>query len=140
MVDPDAVRLLARNQTKRQLSPLKLGLTFAINHLEAEVVAMIHKLMGYQFPSDPALECVFAKVAAGIQARVEFWVVVPIWFTIHALGAVMAEIRLFLVPQAMVFIPGALLGPAQRACGLDCASASAQRPMHVVGGTDSTDE
>jgi hypothetical protein len=38
-----------------------------------------------------------------------FWVVVPIWFLFHAFGSVMAETRLFLVPQALIFIPGALL-------------------------------
>jgi hypothetical protein len=48
------------------------------------------------------------------QLRVFFWVIVPIWFTVHALGAVMAETRIFLVPQALVFIPGALLSLAQQ--------------------------
>lgn len=37
-----------------------------------------------------------------------FLAIVPVWVVIHALAAVMAESRLFLVPQAMVFIPGAL--------------------------------
>lgn len=32
----------------------------------------------------------------------------PIWFVLHAVASVMAETRLFLVPQALVFIPGAL--------------------------------
>jgi len=41
--------------------------------------------------------------------RVFFWVVVPIWFVIHLVAAVMAETRLFLVPQALVFIPGSLI-------------------------------
>jgi len=50
-----------------------------------------------------------------MQLRVFFWVIVPIWFVIHAFGAVMAETRLFLVPQAMVFIPGALFSLAQQA-------------------------
>ena len=42
------------------------------------------------------------------QLRVFFWVLVPAWCVVHAVGAVMAEARLFLVPQALVFIPGAL--------------------------------
>jgi hypothetical protein len=50
-----------------------------------------------------------------LQLRVFFWVIVPIWFLIHAVGAVMAETRLFLVPQAMVLIPGALLSITQQA-------------------------
>lgn len=58
------------------------------------------------------------------QLRVFFWVIVPIWFTIHAFGAVMAEARLFLVPQAMVFIPGALLSFTQHAPASDHVSAS----------------
>ncbi len=37
-----------------------------------------------------------------------FWVVVPIWFLIHAFAGIMAETRLFLVPQALILIPGAL--------------------------------
>jgi hypothetical protein len=44
-----------------------------------------------------------------VQLRIFFWVIVPAWFLIHAFGAVMAESRLLLVPQAMVFIPGALI-------------------------------
>jgi hypothetical protein len=46
--------------------------------------------------------------------RVFFWVIVPIWLIVHAFSAVMAEARLFLVPQAMVFIPGALLSLKQQ--------------------------
>jgi hypothetical protein len=42
------------------------------------------------------------------QLRVFFWVVVPAWFAVHLTSAVMAETRLLLVPQALVFIPGAL--------------------------------
>ncbi|MBN1438499.1 MAG: hypothetical protein JW929_03740 [Anaerolineales bacterium] len=38
-----------------------------------------------------------------------FWVVVPIWLFVHAVASIMAECRVFLVPQAMFFIPGALL-------------------------------
>lgn len=41
--------------------------------------------------------------------RIFFWVVVPTWFAIHLVAAVMAETRLFLVPQALVFIPGSLI-------------------------------
>jgi hypothetical protein len=37
-----------------------------------------------------------------------FWTIVPIWIIIHFLGSVVAETRLFLVPQALVFIPGSL--------------------------------
>ena len=42
-----------------------------------------------------------------------FWTLVPLWFLIHALLAVLAESRLLLVPQALVLIPAALF-----ACGL----------------------
>ena len=37
-----------------------------------------------------------------------FLAVVPVWVVVHAFAAVLAESRLFLVPQALVFIPGAL--------------------------------
>jgi hypothetical protein len=50
-----------------------------------------------------------------LQLRVFFWAIVPIWFVVHAFSAVMAESRLFLVPQAMVFIPGALYSLTQQA-------------------------
>jgi hypothetical protein len=38
-----------------------------------------------------------------------FWVVVPVWLLVHAVASIMAECRVFLVPQTMFFIPGALL-------------------------------
>ena len=44
------------------------------------------------------------------ELRAFCWAVVPVWLVAHALGGVMAESRLFLVPQALVFIPGALAG------------------------------
>jgi len=50
-----------------------------------------------------------------LQLRVFFWSIVPIWFVIHAFGAVMAETRMFLVPQAMVFIPSAFFSLSQHA-------------------------
>jgi hypothetical protein len=37
-----------------------------------------------------------------------FWVVVPLWLLIHPITSVMAESRVFLVPQVLIFIPGAL--------------------------------
>lgn len=43
------------------------------------------------------------------QLRGFFWVVVPAWCVVHAVTAVMAETRVFLVPQALIFIPGALV-------------------------------
>jgi len=46
--------------------------------------------------------------------RAWFWALIPVWFLIHGLAAVAAEARLFLVPQVLVFIPGALHGIASR--------------------------
>lgn len=50
---------------------------------------------------------------AGLPSWPRLWqrwllVVCPIWFAVHALAGIMAETRLFLVPQALVFIPGTL--------------------------------
>lgn len=42
--------------------------------------------------------------------KIYFWVVVPAWIIIHFLASLVAESRLLLVPQALVFIPGALFG------------------------------
>jgi hypothetical protein len=39
-----------------------------------------------------------------------FWTLVPIWFLIHLFASILAESRLMLVPQSLIFIPGALLG------------------------------
>jgi hypothetical protein len=38
-----------------------------------------------------------------------FWTLVPVWFVVHAFAGVLAESRLMLVPQALVFIPAALV-------------------------------
>jgi len=42
--------------------------------------------------------------------KIYFWVVVPAWLAVHFLASLVAESRLLLVPQALVFIPGALFG------------------------------
>jgi hypothetical protein len=42
--------------------------------------------------------------------RIFFWVVVPVWVVIHFTAALVAETRLLLVPQALIFIPGAVFG------------------------------
>ncbi len=39
-----------------------------------------------------------------------FWAVVPVWFPAHFCLAHAPETRLFLVPQVLIFLPGALLG------------------------------
>ena len=39
-----------------------------------------------------------------------FWIVVPPWFLIHFFASAIAETRLLLVPHALIFLPGALLG------------------------------
>jgi hypothetical protein len=50
-----------------------------------------------------------------------FWVIVPVWFAVHFVAALVAETRLVLVPQALVFIPAALVGLV-----------AARRPMSKV--------
>lgn len=42
------------------------------------------------------------------QLKLFIWVILPVWFAVHLFAAVMAETRLFLVPLALVFVPGAL--------------------------------
>jgi hypothetical protein len=42
--------------------------------------------------------------------KIYFWVVTPLWFAVHFIAALVAETRLVLVPQALIFIPGALFG------------------------------
>ena len=37
-----------------------------------------------------------------------FWAIVPIWFVVHASFSILAEGKVFLVPQTIVFIPAAL--------------------------------
>lgn len=52
----------------------------------------------------------FAYPAWTQPVKILFWVVVPVWFGVHFFAALVAESRLFLVPQALVFIPGMLFG------------------------------
>lgn len=40
--------------------------------------------------------------------RTWFWIVVPVWFAVHLCYAAAVESRLFLVPQALIFVPGFL--------------------------------
>lgn len=42
--------------------------------------------------------------------KIFFWVIVPSWFGVHFLAALIAETRLLLVPQALIFIPGVFFG------------------------------
>jgi hypothetical protein len=42
--------------------------------------------------------------------RIFSWIIVPVWFAVHFVAALIPETRLLLVPQALIFIPGALLG------------------------------
>lgn len=55
--------------------------------------------------------------------RANFWAIVPVWLVVHAFAAVIAETRLFLVPHALVFIPGALFGitywDSHTQCGIE---------------------
>jgi hypothetical protein len=44
--------------------------------------------------------------------RACFWAVVPVWFLVHPLLAYLSETRYMLVPQAVIFIPGLLVGLA----------------------------
>lgn len=79
------------------------------------------ELLGYNLSSTKTWDQLFATLSVipliafvgyrkwPKQLRVFFWVIVPIWIVIHAIGSVMAETRVFLVPQTLVFIPGALL-------------------------------
>lgn len=45
--------------------------------------------------------------------RIFFWTIVPAWLIVHAFAAILAETRILLVPQALVFIPAACLGAQQ---------------------------
>jgi hypothetical protein len=38
-----------------------------------------------------------------------FWLIVPVWFVIHLVKGTAMETRLFLVPQALIFLPAFLL-------------------------------
>ncbi|MEA2575546.1 MAG: hypothetical protein QOH93_2844 [Chloroflexia bacterium] len=44
--------------------------------------------------------------------KIFFWVLVPAWFVVHFAASIAAETRLFLVPFALVFVPGAAFGLA----------------------------
>ncbi len=57
--------------------------------------------------SIPALGLVFVSSWPRLWQRF-LLILCPIWFAVHSFASVMAETRLFLVPQALVFIPGVL--------------------------------
>lgn len=57
-----------------------------------------------------------------------FLILCPIWFVIHSFASVMAETRLFLVPQSLIFIPGALFLLGSLADPRHIASPSFFRP------------
>jgi hypothetical protein len=60
-----------------------------------------------------------------------FWVIVPIWFAVHFVSALVAETRLLLVPQALIFIPGALFGLSETHA--ERADADRDRPAEIPG-------
>lgn len=45
--------------------------------------------------------------------KILFWTIVPVWFVVHSFVGILAETRILLVPQAVVFIPAVCLA-AQR--------------------------
>ena len=47
--------------------------------------------------------------------KIFFWVVAPAWFGVHFFSSLVAESRLLLVPQALIFIPGMLFGLTEKA-------------------------
>lgn len=55
---------------------------------------------------------IFSSRAWPAALKIFFWVVVPAWFAIHFFASLIAETRLLLVPYALIFIPGTLLGMA----------------------------
>jgi hypothetical protein len=46
--------------------------------------------------------------------RAFFWAIIPIWLLVHPFGGIIAETRVFLVPLALIFIPGTLFGIVNR--------------------------
>ena len=66
-----------------------------------------------------------------MQLKVSLWTIVPLWLAVHTVAAVLAEARLLLVPQALVFIPGALC-----ALGVTTAADTAP-PLHSRRARDS---
>ena len=57
---------------------------------------------------------VFAFTNWAHPLKIFFWTVVPIWFGVHFVAALVAESRLLLVPQALVFIPGMIFGLTEK--------------------------
>jgi hypothetical protein len=58
-----------------------------------------------------------------------FWIVVPAWFTIHCVGSVLAESRVLLVPQALIFIPAAAFAAGGGAAGAESGPGTARARM-----------
>jgi hypothetical protein len=54
--------------------------------------------------------------------KIFFWAVVPVWMIVHFFSSLVAETRLLLVPQALVFIPGVLFGIMNQRAPVDSSS------------------
>ncbi len=71
-----------------------------------------------------------------------FWLIMPIWVVVHLFGAVMAETRLFLAPDALILIPGVLFGllaqpiPGSAPAAPDQPVLPAPRPVEQRVGSD----
>ena len=71
-------------------------------------VGLPYVLLFHTLGFTPILGLFVFKDLPGVIQRL-FLLLIPIWIVIHLLGSVLAETRVFLVPQVMVFIPSSLV-------------------------------
>jgi hypothetical protein len=94
---PQATLLRTVGHTPGSIDTLVFNLTRAITYVKVVGVMGIFPVIAlYAYREWPGV------------LRAFFWGVVPVWVVIHLLTTMAAEARYFLVPQALVFIPGAL--------------------------------
>jgi hypothetical protein len=94
---PQSLLLRTVGYTPGSIDTLVFNLTRAITYVKVVGVMGVFPVIAlYAYRTWPGV------------LRAFFWGVVPVWVTVHLLTMIAAEARSFLVPQALVFIPGAL--------------------------------
>lgn len=80
------------------------GISLLLYNLSASSAYVLFSTLGFA----PFLGLISFKKWIAVLKRF-FIILVPLWFAVHLVGSVVSETRLFLVPQALIFIPTLLI-------------------------------
>jgi hypothetical protein len=99
-----AVRWLYPNQELIEPYGYSPGLELFMYNLTLGSLALISRTLGFA-----PIYGLFAYQKWEPYLKRLFLIIVPAWFAVHFFWSAVAETRLFLVPQVVVFLPGALI-------------------------------